>query len=122
MKSGSEPELVCTYGQTSSGSDPDFGAAVLPALVDDLLRTAVAGADHLAFGLRFGVDHVEGELVDAVLLDLGVDLRLQFVARLSHRLRRGRTRKTQHHHSHDDSEHDDSLLVCGVREGPVAGT
>src|SRR3954465_3350979 len=110
MNSGSEPELVCTYGHTSSGSDPEFGAAVLPALVDDLLRAAVTGAYHLAFGLRFGVDHVEGELVDAVLLDLGIDLRLQLVAGLSHRLRRGRTRKTQHHHSHDDSQHDDSLL------------
>src|SRR3954467_14974177 len=110
MKPGSEPEFGCTYVQANSGSDPDFGAAVLPALVDDLLRAAVAGADHLAFGLRFGVDHVEGELVDAVVLDLGVDLRLQLVTGLSHRLRRGRTRKTQHHHSHDDSEHDDSLL------------
>src|ERR1044071_3343900 len=111
MQSGSEPGLACAYAQTGSGSDPEFGAAVLPALVDDLLRAAVAGADHLAVGLRFGVDHVEGELVDAVLLDLGVDLRLQLVAGLSHRLRRGCTRETQYHHRHDDSEHDDSLLL-----------
>src|SRR6476660_10088703 len=104
MKSGSEPELVCAYAQASSGSDPEFGAAALPALVDDLLRAAIAGADHLAFGLRVGVDHVEGELLDAVLLDLGVDLSLQLVAGLSRRLRRRRAGQAQHHHRHDDSD------------------
>src|SRR3954467_10640271 len=120
MKPGSEPEFGCTYVQANSGSDPDFGAAVLPALVDDLLRAAVAGADHLAFGLSFGVDHVEGELVDAVLLDLGIDLRPQFGAGVSHRRRRGGPGKTQHHHSHDDSEHDDSFFSKVSAKDPWA--
>src|SRR6476660_6925567 len=111
MKSGSEPELVCAYAQASSGSDPELGAAVLPALVDDLLRAAVAGADRLAFGLRFAVDHVAGELVDAVRLDLDVDFRLQLREGLSDLLGRGRTGQAQHHHRHDDSDHDDSLLL-----------
>ena len=66
-------------------------SAVLALLVDDLLRAAVAGADDLAFGLLVGLDHVERELVDAVLLDLALDLGLQLPAVLL--LSQGRTGK-----------------------------
>src|SRR5579859_7565183 len=84
MKKGSE-QFSCYKSRVSAAASvteklllPLFLSSAL--LVDDLLRAAVAGADHLAVGLLVGLDDIERELVDAVLLDLGLDLALQLVA------------------------------------------
>ena len=68
-------------------------SAPLALLVDDFLRAAFAGADDLALGLLVGVDDVERELVDAVFLDLRLDLGLQLAAVLLLRQRRPRDAK-----------------------------
>src|SRR5690242_17460946 len=76
------------------------------ALVDDLLRPAVAGANHLALGLRVLVDDVEREALYAVLLDLGFDFALELVAVLPHRLRpRTACAQAQHHCCDDQLAH-----------------
>src|SRR5690348_5340462 len=74
--------LNCSYASTTSA-----------ALVDDLLGAAVARADHLAVGLRVLVDDLEREVLDAVVLDLRIDLALELVAVLAHRLRECRAHR-----------------------------
>src|SRR6267143_3217909 len=91
---------------------PAVGSAgdALPALVDDLLRPAVAGADHLAVGLRVGVDDVERELLDPVILDLGFDFGLELAAVFA--LRPGVSREPQPHYQCRNHEPHHFLLLA----------
>src|SRR4051812_12674660 len=81
------------------------GKASAAALVDDLLGAALTGADHLAVGLLVGVHDVEREFLDAVLLDLGLDLALQLLAGLRLRPHRARESQSQYRYRNDQPAH-----------------
>src|SRR3954462_1884491 len=65
---------------TNAGYEAD---SLLAALVRDLPGTAVTASDHLLLLHALVRDDVERVALDALLLELGVDLGLEILARLS---------------------------------------